>query len=113
MQDKKFKKVEKIFLTANKIYPNSNFILGDLFDYYITYKKDYKAAEKYLNEALRLYQHDPYILLKAVSFYLELKNPLLTSRYAYLHALRTGSKTTYQIALSNFLISGNLRGAQK
>ncbi len=113
IQDKKFKKAEKIFLTANKIYPNSNFILGNLFDYYITYEKDYKNAEKYLQEALRLYQHDPFILLKAVSFYQELKNPLLTSHYAYLHALRTGSKTTYQIALSNFLISGNLRGAQK
>ena len=113
IQDKKFKKAEKILLTANKIYPNSNFILGDLFDYYITYKKDYKSAEKYINEALRLYHHDPFILLKAVSFYQEIKNPVLTSYYAYLHGLRTRSKTTYQIALSNFLISGNVRGAQK
>ena len=111
--DKNYKKAEKVLLAANATYPNNNFILGDLVDFYTTTKKDNKLAEKYLTQALRLYAYDPSILQKAISFYKEQKNSFLAARFAYLHGLRTQSKLAYQIALSNYLDVGDLRDAKK
>lgn len=113
VQDKNYKKATKVLLAANSTYPNNSFILSNLIDFYTLYKKDNKKAEQYLIKALRLYSYDPNILQKAASFYQDQKNPLLAARFAYLHGLRTHSKLAYQIALSNFLTSGDVRSSKK
>lgn len=113
VRDNNYKKAEKVLLAANATYPNNNFILGDLIDFYTTNKKDSKLAEKYLIQALKLYSYDASILQKAISFYKEQKNSFLAARFAYLHGLRTQSKLAYQIALSNYLEVGDIRDAKK
>ncbi len=113
VQDKNYEEATKVLLAANSTYPNNSFILSNLIDFYTVYKKDNKKAEEYLVKALRLYLYDANILQKAASFYQDQKNPLLAARFTYLHGLRTHSKLAYQIALSNYLTSGDMRDSKK
>ena len=111
--DKQYEKARDVLLEALVAYPDTNFLLSNTIDVYNQFLKDKDNAEKYVTKALSLYLYDSNILLKALSFYQNIKNDAAAAKYAYLYGLRTGTNGAYIHALSSALNINDLKFAKK